>query len=173
MSEDMKQIPGYNNYWINKEGFVISTKAKTAKVLKASPTGPKRDYYCVCLYQNQEKHVYKVHRLVAEAFIPNPENKPHINHKDGNKANNHVDNLEWCTPKENTAHAWKNGLMNPKRGTGHHGAKFTDSQIVEIKKRHVPHCRTNGTGALAREFGVHRNTIADIIKGRSWREQDD
>ena len=54
---------------------------------------------------------YRVHRLVAEAFIPNTENKPCINHKDGNKQNNNADNLEWCTHSENTIHSFKNGLQ--------------------------------------------------------------
>ena len=64
------------------------------------------------LYKNNIRKVLRVHRLVAETFIPNKENKPFINHIDGNKQNNVISNLEWCTNKENCNHALKNGLCN-------------------------------------------------------------
>lgn len=65
----------------------------------------KRGYLVVNLYIDRKLKQFRVHRLVASAFINNPENKPHINHKDGNPKNNHVNNLEWCTPKENVNHS--------------------------------------------------------------------
>lgn len=69
----------------------------------------------VTLSSDGKRKTYLVHRLVAAAFIPNPENKQTINHKDGNKLNNHVNNLEWATQKENQQHKWQYGLANYNR----------------------------------------------------------
>ena len=76
----------------------------------------RKGYPSIDLYTNGERRTRRVHRLVAEAFIPNPDNKPEVNHIDGNKHNNDVSNLEWVTSKENCRHAWNNGLGKPSRG---------------------------------------------------------
>ena len=82
--------------------------------------------YITCVLTKYGKHrTFRIHQLVAEAFIPNPEGKPCINHKDGNKQNNCVENLEWCTLSENMKHAYKVGLATPIR-------KLSDAEIVEI-----------------------------------------
>ena len=75
----------------------------------------KKGYLLVDLYKEGTRSKKRVNRLVAEAFIPNPHNKPEVNHKDGNKINNNVSNLEWATKKENCRHAWDNGLVQPSR----------------------------------------------------------
>lgn len=71
-------------------------------------------YYRIALCKCNTQKSIRIHRIVAQTFIPNPNNKPHINHKDGNKLNNYVDNLEWVTPLENVKHAIKTGLMDSK-----------------------------------------------------------
>lgn len=76
------------------------------------PKKSKNGYMFFSISKNRKQTSYPIHRLVAIHFIPNPENKPQVNHKDGNKENNRVDNLEWCTAKENIDHAEQTGLRN-------------------------------------------------------------
>lgn len=102
-----KDVEGYEGlYKINNFGDVYSLIKH--KIL--SPSKHKRGYHLVLLTKNKQHKQHYVHRLVAKAFIPNPQNKIEVNHKDGNKINNSVDNLEWCTRTENSEHAYLNGL---------------------------------------------------------------
>lgn len=117
-----KQIHGYSDYYICKETTeILSTKQRmntlpnTKKVLKQTPNSkdPQCNYFVVVLVDDlgvKKKH--SVHRLLMETFTPNPENKAHVNHIDGNKQNNTFTNLEWATESENTQHAVDTGLMN-------------------------------------------------------------
>lgn len=112
MKEIWKDIVGYERlYQISNLGRVKSLNyngTKKEKVLK--PTLNDNGYYVVYLYKNKRRKTIRVHRLVAETFISNSKNKPQVNHKDGNKQNNGVENLEWCTNQDNVRHAVKNGL---------------------------------------------------------------
>lgn len=99
LDEQFKQIEGYENYLVSNYGRVLNLD--TGRVLKPRNTS---GYQQVSLWkENNQKHEY-IHRLVAQAFIPNIENKPQVNHIDENKHNNHVSNLEWATVKENVNH---------------------------------------------------------------------
>ena len=81
-------------------------------ILKPRENKKRHGYYEISLKKNKKEKRFKIHRLVALTFIPNPDNKPEVNHKDGDKSNNCVDNLEWVTSKENKKHAWETGLQN-------------------------------------------------------------
>lgn len=97
----MKEIKGFEYYYITKDGRVINKKGILRKT-QISILGYER----VLLKNKKIKKNVSVHRLVAIAFIPNTDNKPCVNHKDGNRSNNHVDNLEWCTQSENVKHGF-------------------------------------------------------------------
>ena len=126
MEEIWKDVPGYEGlYQVSNMGLVKSL-ARTRKaytpgkgsweapvnerILKAHIT---RHYFSVVLAKDGNKKTTSVHRLVAKAFIPNPLEKPQVNHIDGNKINNRADNLEWVTAKENTIHSVQHGLQGP------------------------------------------------------------
>jgi hypothetical protein len=125
---------------------------------------------CALSHEGTSK-TFKVHRLVAEAFIPNPDNKEQVNHIDGNKTNNRVDNLEWCTRSENMHHACVTKLKR-NNGEYNNGAKLTYKEVVFIRTHYIPRDKVYGTVALANKFGVHRKTISRIITGRYWKEGD-
>lgn len=100
----------YQYNYMAKKDIKITFKGKIRK-----PRMSKDGYYIINLNKDGKMTTYRVHRLVGEQFVENKENKPYINHKDGNKLNNNVDNLEWCTAKENSIHGWKIGLMKPHK----------------------------------------------------------
>ena len=96
MKEIWKDIKDYEgHYQVSNLSRVKSIKFGKERILK--PVTDRHGYLIVGLWQNNKHKTYKVHRLVAEAFLPNPDNLPQVNHKDENKLNNNVDNLEWCT----------------------------------------------------------------------------
>lgn len=108
----------------------------------------------------------RTHRVVAMAFLPNPEGKEYVNHKNGIKLDCCVDNLEWVTAKENACHAVATGLFVAPRGSVHHAAKLDEESAVQIRAR-----RSRGEPGwlLAKEYGVSQQTVCDIYKRRGWR----
>lgn len=130
MEEIWKPVPRYEEYYeVSNLGRVKRTKSgigtQSGRILKGytDPDGYKR----VDLTVNNKSKGFFVHRLVATAFLSNPENKPQVNHIDGNKQNNNISNLEWVTQEQNMAHAWRIGLT--KGNTGKH---FTHHKHQEL-----------------------------------------
>lgn len=108
----LKEIAGFNGYFISDTGEVYSTR--NGVLYQMHPFFDSRHRYKIIkLSKNHRTYAKLIHRLVAEAFIPNPENLPEVNHKDKNPANNHVENLNWCTRRENLEESYE--TMSPVR----------------------------------------------------------
>lgn len=137
-----------------ENGIIIVNNS--IKVPKANTDG----YMCLRVRPCGKR--YKVHRIVAMAFIPNPENKPQVNHIDGNKQNNHVSNLEWATAKENIKHAWKSGLSKPLYGDK--SKHKTPVLQYDIKGNFLGAYPTIRMAAQA--TGTSENGISDVINKR-------
>ena len=149
-----KQPLSLEDYIITKDGEVFNKRNGHKVKPQINGTG----YYRVGIGGK----LHFVHRLVAKLYIPNPENKPQVNHKDGNKLNNSVDNLEWVTNKENTIHAIKTGLQPIEEKSK--VAKLKRSQVQFIKS-HDEMTRKE----LADLFNISENTISDIRTGKTWK----
>lgn len=165
MEEELwKCIPGYNRaYEISNFGRIRSSKfgsieQKSLRLLNG--------YYGTTLHLGGVRTTVKVHRMVAHAFIPNPENKPQVNHIDGNKLNNHVSNLEWCTAKENINHAIDTGLLLCI-GTDNYQTNLTerDVQIIRLMVKVMGFSYQ----ATADFMEQTKSKIAHIVKGRSFK----
>ena len=145
----MKEIKGFPGYFVTKNGKVYSNKRGKLRELKPAPRS-KNGYLGVALTKNGKKVTKNVHRLVAEAYIPNPDNLPEVNHIDENKLNNHVDNLEWVTSSQNT------------RYSAYKQAKF---YIIENKNRE--RFEVFGLRQWCRESKVNRGNLNATYKSKT------
>ena len=144
--EIWKDIEGYEGYYkVSNFGRIASLrewignkyKSQYKSIFKIIPSHHnKKGYQTIILSKDKKTKYYMVHRLVAKAFIENPYNKPQVNHIDGNKNNNNVSNLEWCTCKENIKHAFDKGLMTTKsEARNTHLEKIRPLSIEVMKKK--------------------------------------
>ena len=155
------------NYYLDEAGNVYSRPRAGTKGGRLKPFLNKAGYLVVVL--SPVRVPVKVHRLMAEAFIPNPDNLPYVNHLDGNKENNHYSNLEWCTAQRNVQHAEELGLRLSRIGVKNPAAKLTEEDVISIRERYSPRCRINGARALARVFGVEKTTILRVVSRQDWK----
>lgn len=163
-----KVIPDTDNlYFANEDGEIMSSSRprliishgkkryyqRNGKILKKAinPYG----YYCVTIkYLNGTQKVMGVHQLIAKTFIPNPDNKPQVNHIDGNKLNNKINNLEWCTVKENIQHAYKIGLNK--------GGKPWLGKFGKEHNRSIPVIAYNLDGTIYKEYDNITEAAKDL-----------
>lgn len=152
-------ISNYGNF--KKENY-RSRKKPTNKTILITPIIKENGYLQVTLYDKVSKKNEKkyVHRLVAQAFIPNPDNLPCVNHIDGNKQNNRVDNLEWCSYKQNMEHAVKTGLYKKYYGKDNKLSKV----YVELDENYNFIREIVGTRQAGRENGFSREKVTRVAR---------
>ena len=142
-------------------GAIIQRKER---ILVAGVIGRERNYLGVALSKNKKQKTYPVHRLVANAFIPNPENKPQVNHIDSNPSNNHVDNLEWVTERENQSHRYSKEKTSSKfTGVCYHKRKNNWVAYVDFngKRKHLGYFNTEQGASNAYYDFLHKHLISN------------
>lgn len=166
-SEVWTDIVGYENlYQVSNTGKIKRLAGKHPSIRKErifSPSVKKNGYLYVSLSNNGDIKYFLVHRLVALSFIPNPDNKPEVNHIDGNKLNNNDWNLEWNTGSENMIHAVRNGLTQKSLGENANNSKLTEIQVLEIRKSKLSQSK------LALKYNISKSSIQFIKAKKTWR----
>ena len=168
-NEIWEDIKGYESYYqVSDLGRVKSLSRTTShghnkkeRILIPGKTGS--GYASVNLWKDSKRHNFSVHRLVAEAFIPNRCNLPEVNHKDGNKEFNFKTNLEWTTPSKNIQHSYDELGRKAAHGEAQGHAKLTEADILQIRDSTLTHKE------LAKIFNVVRQQISKIKSRQCWK----
>ena len=147
-----------SDYEVTRDGNVINRK--TGKVLKLQRNG--KGYLRFSIFVGEKKKFLFVHRIVAQKYVPNPENKPQVNHIDGDKTNNNADNLEWVSNKENRNHAIIHGLIL-------RGGKCPWSKLRMDDVNYIRNHKEIPRKILSEKYGVSLRTISDIRLGKTWK----
>jgi HNH endonuclease/NUMOD3 motif len=176
---EYRHIEEFNGYYISQFGRIYSTKS--GKFIKTRLARNTR--YVNVILTNKRNYCKTVHRLVALTWIPNPDNKSDVNHKDGNKLNNHITNLEWITHQENMQHAYNTGLWKPAFCTIRNSLVIGDEQkrkMSEAKKgtKHpkfkgytiTPYGRFESAYSAGRAEGKSHSYILKRIKSENFQE---
>lgn len=153
MNEIWKDIKGYEGlYQVSNTGKVISILSRRERKVSVKDNG--YGYLPLVKYKIHTK--FQIHRLVAEHFIPNSENKPEVNHKDGNKLNNCADNLEWVTHKENIAHAHREGLMSNE---------YKRTPVIAVNMKSGLILNFDSQTIASEKMRIRQGDIANVISG--------
>ena len=167
--EIWRDVVGYEGlYQVSNFGRGKSFYNKKIRILKDVLDGC--GYAMWRLYKDGKPKMLKGHTVTARTFIPNLEDKPQINHINGDKLNNCVWNLEWSTGKENMQHAFRTGLEKPKRGCDSPNTNLTPEQIIEIRETCILGSKNFGAKALAKKYGVSDVAILNIVHGKTYTE---
>ena len=179
MNEIWKDVVGYEGlYQVSNMGRVRSldriesvgshTRPRKGRILRQSLAT--NGYLFVRLCKNNHYTNKRINRLVAETFIPNSDSTLVVDHIDGNKLNNRLDNLEWCTQSENSVRAFEMGLRKSQKGESHGRVKLSDEDVKYIRMSYIPYDKEFGCHGLAKKYNVSPGHICSIIKGVYWNE---
>lgn len=163
------RIGNYFGYKIQSDGTIYG---KRGSIMKSRLND--KGYPCVNLEINRKNYCKRIHRIVAETFIPNPENKPFVNHKDRNRANSNISNLEWCTASENVKHSVSNGgRINYTRnnyGESNGNSKLSWKQVLAIRELYSS--RKFSQNNLAEIFNLTQGVINKIVNNKIWIKEN-
>jgi len=166
--EIWKRIPNFSRYEASNLGNLRSLNYKNSgKIKLLKPAFSKDGYLKTMILNDNGKYCsWTVHLFVALTFLGEKKESFEINHKDGNKANNSIDNLEYCTKSENLLHAFANGLIKPKVGSLNGMAKLTEKDVLEIREHAKNNGRYYGRKELALKYNVSECTIKEVVTRR-------
>lgn len=153
------RIPGYRNYTVSKSGEVINTASNHSMSRQVNNCG----YHRVELTRDRKQQRFLVHRLVAAAYIPNEDSLPQVNHLNGDKLDNRVENLEWCTASQNRKHSFRCLGQQPTKlfDEDHPQTKVTKAEIPALVERK----KTMTYRALGKEIGMHPKYLSKLLRG--------
>lgn len=158
----MKLIPNFENYSVTMSGRVINNTTKKCK--KPSDNHSGKGYLYVDLYNNGKRKRFYIHRLVAELYISNPDNKPYVNHIDGNPKNNKCENLEWCTALENVEHASKILGVMQQYNAANKNRQRAVKQIDVVTNKVI--AVFESIREAERQTGINSSYISQICRGK-------
>lgn len=179
--EVWKPVPNYSSYQASNLGRIKTFNWKgSGKEAIMKPSEDKQGYLRTVLKRDTDGKLctVKVHRIIAQTFISNPENKETVNHKNGIKTDNKSKNLEWATRKEQAIHAYKLGLCSSVVGENNPACKLTEVKVKEIREVYARR-KVDGRGRalkgelsrrdIADTYGISESTLKPIISKRNWK----
>lgn len=165
--EQWKKIAGYESYEVSSSGRVISHNYLGAGITKELVPSKCRGYLQVNLFKNGKQKCKRIHRLVAEAFIPNPNGFKEVNHIDGNKENNCVSNLEWCTRAQNLAHEHSTSLGNNAKAGLINCSIKKRRPIIAVNLESGEATEYVSIQEAGRQMGIQASNICACLRGRA------